>query len=121
MYQFWESTKNYRDTGEMVGFVSFQEGLSPPEENVEDKEQDGGVDGQAGDDGEERGRGKRASAAKFHHRRVLSFASLFALYRPLQVVRNCDTLHFLPSLSRTGVNSADYDWFDHYWIYVSFC
>ena len=42
VYQFWESTKNYRDTGEMVGFVSFQEGLSPPEEGVEDEEQDGG-------------------------------------------------------------------------------
>ena len=78
VYQFWESTKNYRDTGEKVGFVSFQEEISPPEENVENGEQDGGVDGQAGDDGGEREEslgGEITPSA----RRVLSFASSFAL------------------------------------------
>ena len=80
------------------------------------------MDDQAGDDGEERGEREESVGSEItpSARRVLSFASLFASYRPLQAVRNRDTLHFLP-LSRTDVNSANSDWFDHYWIYVSYC
>ena len=47
VYGFWESTKNYQDTGEHIGFVSLSGEEAVPSDENADEEEDGGSDDEA--------------------------------------------------------------------------
>ena len=55
VYGSWESTKNYQDTSEQVGFVSTarEEDLPSPGESLDDEEQGAGWDGEPSEEEQE--------------------------------------------------------------------